>query len=331
MKILLIQTAFIGDVILATSLVETLHAHFPQASLDFLLRKGNESLLAGHPHLRKVWVWQKNGGKYRNLFRLLRDIRRERYDLVVNCQRFAAAGFLTACSGAHATVGFDKNPFAWFFGKKLPHQIGDGTHEVARNHSLIRHLAGTVAGLPRLYPSARDYDKAKALAGGRPYVCLAPTSVWFTKQWPLHKWAELMRLIPKEVQVFLLGSKADAPVCDQLLEMANIGQAKSLAGQCSFLESAALMQGAVMNYVNDSGPMHLASAMNAPVVTVFCSTVPAFGFGPLSERSFVVETPQALACRPCGLHGYKACPEGHFACAETIAAERVYFPGTAEF
>ena len=83
-----------------------------------------------------------------------------------------------------------------------------------------------------------------------------------------------------------------------------------------------------MNYVNDSGPMHLASAMNAPVVAVFCSTVPAFGFGPLSTQSFVVETKEHLTCRPCGLHGYKACPEGHFACAENIAANDLPVPET---
>ena len=78
------------------------------------------------------------------------------------------------------------------------------------------------------------------------------------------------------------------------------------------------MEGAAMNYVNDSAPMHLASAVNAPVTAVFCSTVPAFGFTPLSQNARVVETDVALDCRPCGLHGYKSCPKGHFRCAETI-------------
>jgi heptosyltransferase-2 len=75
------------------------------------------------------------------------------------------------------------------------------------------------------------------------------------------------------------------------------------------------MKGAIMNYVNDSAPLHFASAVNAPVTAVFCSTVPAFGFGPLSDVSFVVETDIPLSCRPCGLHGYKACPLGHFNCS----------------
>jgi heptosyltransferase-2 len=89
-----------------------------------------------------------------------------------------------------------------------------------------------------------------------------------------------------------------------------------MAGKLSLLESAAIMAGARMNFVNDSAPMHLASAVNAPVTAVFCSTVPAFGFGPLSDNAFIAETTIPLDCRPCGLHGYTVCPKGHFKCAE---------------
>jgi heptosyltransferase-2 len=73
-----------------------------------------------------------------------------------------------------------------------------------------------------------------------------------------------------------------------------------------------------MNFVNDSAPMHFASAVNAPVTAIFCSTVPDFGFGPLSEDSAVVEVRSGLSCRPCGLHGYRECPEKHFKCAYEI-------------
>jgi heptosyltransferase-2 len=93
---------------------------------------------------------------------------------------------------------------------------------------------------------------------------------------------------------------------------------KVLAGSLSYLQSAALMSRAVMNYVNDSAPMHFASAMNAPVTAVYCSTVPEFGFGPLSDNRHIVEISQSLYCRPCGLHGYSECPEKHFRCALEI-------------
>jgi heptosyltransferase-2 len=84
------------------------------------------------------------------------------------------------------------------------------------------------------------------------------------------------------------------------------------------MQSAALMKDARMNYVNDSGPLHICSAMNAPVTAFFCSTTPDFGFGPLSDQSTTIESKMALACKPCGLHGYKSCPKGHFDCGNSI-------------
>ena len=87
--------------------------------------------------------------------------------------------------------------------------------------------------------------------------------------------------------------------------------------------SPALMEGAVMNVVNDSAPLHIAGAVNAPVTAIFCSTVPAFGFGPLRANGRLVETTEKLDCRPCGLHGHRVCPKGHFRCAEGIEVRRV--------
>ena len=92
----------------------------------------------------------------------------------------------------------------------------------------------------------------------------------------------------------------------------------NLAGQLSFLQSAALQQDAVMNYVNDSAPMHFASAVNAPTTAVYCSTIPSFGYGPLSDKHFIIEVSENLTCRPCGIHGKKTCPLGHFNCANLI-------------
>jgi heptosyltransferase-2 len=313
-------------VVLATPLIEKLHRHFPTAQIDFLLRKGNEGLLRGHPALRQTLIWDKSGGKYRNLWRMLWRIRRERYDLVVCCQRFAAAGWLTALSGAGQTVGFDKNPMSVFFSRRLQHRIGNGGHETDRNLSLIRHLTDALPERPRLYPAKADFEAAAEAAGPGAYVCIAPTSVWFTKQWPAEKWLELIARIPPSHRVLLLGAPSDEPACTTIARMAGSERVQNLAGRLNLLQSAALLAGASMNYVNDSAPLHLASAMNAPVAAVFCSTLPAFGFGPLSDRRFLIETTASLPCRPCGLHGKKACPKGHFDCALTIGAEQFPLP-----
>ncbi|MBF8961781.1 glycosyltransferase family 9 protein [Pontibacter sp. FD36] len=316
-KILIIQTAFLGDVVLATGLVEKLHAHYPDAQLDFLLRKGNESLLKGHPLLRQVLVWNKQEGKYKSLLQLLKQIRQERYDLVVNLQRFGATGILTALSGAGETVGFDKNPFSRFFTRRYTHDVNSGTHEVERNHLLIASLTDGQPAKPRLYPSPGDFAKVQPLKQ-ESFICMAPTSVWFTKQYPPEQWVELLDQLGDRYKVYLLGAPADKMHCEEIISKTKNQRVENLCGQLNLLQSAALMRDAVLNYVNDSGPMHLASALDAPTCAIFCSTVPSFGFGPLASFSAVVEREEPLYCRPCGLHGYKSCPEGHFKCAKDI-------------
>jgi heptosyltransferase-2 len=125
--------------------------------------------------------------------------------------------------------------------------------------------------------------------------------------------------VPSSIQVILTGAKGDAALCEFIKNNSSHPDVINAAGQYSFHQSAALMKGAVMNYVNDSAPLHFASAVNAPVTAVFCSTVPGFGFGPLSDVSYVVETDEILTCRPCGLHGKRTCPEGHFRCSHIQA------------
>ena len=331
-KFLVIQTAFIGDVVLATGIVEKLHNFFPDAQIDFLVRKGNEALLEAHPFLHETLVWDKKKQKLRNLWRLLWRIRRSKYDKVINVQRFAATGLLTAFSGAGETIGFDKNPLSRFFTRRVPHIVGS-RHEIERNQQLIKELTDSTSGKPRLYPSAKDQQSIRQYQQA-PYITISPASVWFTKQYPKEKWISFLRKLPSSQTVYLLGAHSDHALCEEICLSASVrpagGSAPSiinLCGHLSFLQSIALIQGAAMNYANDSAPMHFASAVNAPITAVYCSTIPAFGFGPLSDRSFIVEIQQPLDCRPCGLHGYKACPRGHFNCAHKITDEQLLATG----
>ena len=317
-RILVIQTAFIGDVILATSLLETLKNEFPKAQLDFLVRRGNESLVDNHPFIHKVLIWDKKKAKYSSLWRLLLNIRSNRYDLVVNVQRFGATGILSALSNAQYRTGFKKNPFAGFFTHKAPHQIGDGTHEIERNFELIRPFIseGTQPSRPQLYPSKQHFNAVESYSQNE-FICVAPTSVWFTKQWPAEKWVDFINQVEQKLTIYLLGGPGDRSACENIKNQSK-AQVINLAGKLSFLESAALISKAKRSYVNDSGPLHISSAMNTPTTAVFCSTIPEFGFGPLSDHSKVVQIEKPLDCRPCGLHGKKSCPEGHFKCAYLV-------------
>lgn len=281
------------------------------------MRKGNESLMKEHPFVNETLVWDKKEGKYTNLFLLLKKIRTREYDAVINLQRFAASGILTAFSKAKERIGFKKNPFSFMFDRVLIHSIGNrtvtGVHEVNRCLSLIEHLTDNQPQKPQLYPSDNDWEYIKQYTN-EPFITISPASVWFTKQVPKAIWIDFIKSIPQQ-KIYLLGGPVDVALCNEIKKACDNSNLHILAGNLSLLQSAALMSYANMNYTNDSAPMHLCSAMNAPVTAVFCSTIPEFGFGPLSDKSFVVETRENLDCRPCGLHGFNACPKGHFKCS----------------
>jgi heptosyltransferase-2 len=310
-RILIIQTAFLGDVILATSAVNSIKAQYPEAQVDLLVKKGNELLVLGHPNIHRVLTFDKSR-KWRDILRLVRANRATRYDFIVNLHRFASSGLIAVLSQTK-TIGFDKNPLARFYTLKLPHPISKGIHEIDRNFTLIAALGVKHLVKPSIVPSedamknVREYQET-------PYVCFAPASVWATKQLPVEKWVELSE--KQEHVIYLLGGASDHSLCETIKTQIP-GRTVNLAGELSLMESIALMKGAVRNHVNDSGPLHFASAVNAPVTAYFCSTVTDFGFGPLSDDSEVKEV-TGLACRPCGLHGKKECPEGHFKCGKEL-------------
>ena len=231
MKFLIIQTAFIGDVILATPVIEKLHQFYPEAKIDFILRKGNEDLFKNHPYLNELIIWDKRKNKFTNLIRIIRTVRRKKYHCVINLHRFASSGIVTILSGATHKIGFNKNPFSILFTKIVKHEIntvkGGSKHETKRNLELINDLGSAVNDhiftKPKLYPSKEDFNKVsqyKEQVGSRlpiaigtavskephqpfpknrdkltinhqpSFICIAPVSVWFTKQFPKGKWIE---------------------------------------------------------------------------------------------------------------------------------------------
>lgn len=300
---------------------ENIKVFYPDAAVDVLVRKGNESLFVTNPHVREVLVWEKKQDKNKNLFALVRKVGSKKYDAVINLQRFFSTGFITMLSGAKEKIGFDKNPLSSFYTRTVKHVI-DGRHEVERNNELISHWGQPSLKQPRIYLTEKEEKAVEQYKAGE-YICIAPTSVWFTKQWPAEKWVELIKALPESITCYLMGAGSDKAACDEIIQKAGNAKAVNLCGELNLLESAALMRDAKMNYVNDSAPMHLASAVNAPVAAIYCSTIPLFGFGPLSDNSHIIEREESLSCRPCGLHGLKACPQGHFKCATSIDTQRL--------
>lgn len=328
--ILIIQTAFIGDTILASAFAKSVHERYPDSPIHFFLRKGNESINQGLPFVQKTWVWDKRQGKVRSLWGLIKELRRYEFRAVFNLHRHFNSGLVTMLMRAEEKVGFRQNPLSFAYSKKVEHRIphvvdGKAWHEVQRNHQLLtaydasvvpEHNPKTLRPVLPLLP--KNFEKVSVYQT-RPYVVVAPASVWFTKQWEEAKYRELVKLLSVNHQVLLIGGPDDHALCERVR---GTTEAINLCGKLNLLDSAALMKDAARVFVNDSGPLHLASSVNAKTTAVFCSTITDFGYGPLADDAIVLEALEKLDCRPCGLHGHTSCPLGHFQCSKQIDVGR---------
>lgn len=334
-NILIIQTAFIGDTILASHFARAVKDHFPDSKIHFFLRKGNESVIQGLPTIEKVWVWDKAGGKTRNLMRLIGELRKTKFDYVFNLHRHFNSGLVTSLMHSKVKAGFKQNPLSGFYSHRADHLIPHNPkenekvfwHEVQRNLQLIQ----LVDPQYKISPNMKDYRPELPLQPKHfekvakyktaEYFVVAPASVWYTKAWSESKYRELTQELSKKGKVIFIGAPGDKELCDRIRK--DIANTENLCGELNLLDSAALMKDARRVFVNDSAPLHLASCVNARTTAIFCSTVPAFGYIPLALDSVVIDVGDSLSCRPCGLHGYKACPLGHFKCSLDIEVSRV--------
>lgn len=319
-KILVIQTAYLGDVLLATAIIEKLTLFYPDAELHFMLRKGNENLLLANPKVTKLWIWDKQNAKYKHLWQLLKTVRAQAFDLIVNLQRYWSTALFTLLARAKYTLGFRTTLLSLAYDRSVKF-VKKNRHELQRNQDLITHLTDENFCYPKLYPNFADKQKVQKITTlPEPYITISPVSLWATKTYPIAKWAEFLKQIPRKMSVYFLGSLADAPIAEQIiLETKNNNlQMKNCCGQLALIPSGVLMQGAQMNYTLDSVATHLATAMQASVSTLFLSTSPIFGFAPQGERAYILESKEKLSCKPCTNHGRKSCPKGHFQCAYTL-------------
>ena len=314
---LVIQTAFLGDVVVTTPLLAALAArHGP---VDVLTTAAAAPLLETHPAVASVIRYDKRGAD-RGLGRLLRlgrALRRREYERVYLPHRSWRSAALALLSGAAERIGFDDSAAAATYTRRVPRSPSG--HEVER----LLALADDSAAAPPVRIELTADDRAAADAWlrdrgvGEGFVALAPGSIWGTKRWP--GYAELARAL--DATVVIVGGRDDVPLAEAVAAAAP-GRGHSAAGTLGLRASAALIGRAAVLVTNDSAPLHLATAVGTPVVAIFGPTVPAFGFGPRGARDRIVEHP-SLGCRPCSAHGPRVCPLGHHRCMKELSVESV--------
>ena len=327
-KILIIQTAFLGDVILALPMVQTIKNHLPDAFIDFLCIPSTMGVLLNHPAINKVIPYDKKGGdKFDKFIEVLSEIREAEYDIVITPHRYFRSALLTYYSEAKIRIGFRENSLAFLLTRKV--QYIKDKHEVYRNLELVKQIPGLeydekkVSLKPELYPLAKQKEKVRHLIHKPNLISFAPCSKWFTKQLPTEKSVEIARkLLFKGYNIALLGGENDAEYCNELEKLINDNSLVNLCGNTSPLESYEVMTQSKALITVDSAAQHLGSASGIPIVLIYGSTDISFGFYPLTSNYKIAEI-DSLKCRPCTDHGRDKCPLGHFKCMFELDADKI--------
>lgn len=314
MRILLIQTSFLGDVILSTPVVAGIRKLYPTAEIYVTTTPIAAGLLEGHELISKVIPFEKRGKHrgYSGIKKFVDELKEYNFHKVYSLHRSWRTTFLVWLLNAPESVGFcDAFGARWAY-KKLIKKASKSEHAVTRYLSLLfgdapRDFFSTKLSLPN--PSVDNFSAEFLEILAEPYVCLFPGSEWFTKRW--QRFNELASsLIEQGLRVIILGSKKEA---SQNQEMMKGIEVLHLSGKTTMAETMAIVSRAAGVVCNDSMALHMASAYEIPRVSVFCATSPSFGFGPWGKYGSVEELTE-LPCKPCRRHGSPSCPNGTNRC-----------------
>jgi heptosyltransferase II len=330
-RVLVVQTAFLGDIVLTTPLLGELKRIEPGCALTVLTTPLGRAILAGHPCVDAIVTHDKKGtdGGPIGVLRAALALRRTEFDVAIAAQRSSRTGILIRGSGAPRRIGFTGAAGRWAYTESVP---WDATsHAVRRYLALAGPLGGDLERAdPRPSLPVSDAARAKVeallaeagIGAEDSIVAVSPGSIWGTKRWTPKGFAAVVGAAPGlGAAPVLVGAPDEAALCREIAARAG-GSVPVLAGVTGIPELVAVLARAKALVVGDSGPGHIAAAVGTPVVAIFGPTVPAFGYTPYGSVNRIVEHPD-LPCRPCDRHGPQVCPLGHHRCMTEIPAERV--------
>jgi lipopolysaccharide heptosyltransferase II len=333
-RILIIQTAFLGDVILTLPLVEAVHSLWPQAEIDFVVKASYVSFLDGHKLINHAIPYDKrkqiDGSD--GVLGLAKRLRKNKYDLALIPHRSFRSGFISRLAGISKRVGFKGVAGSLWYTSKVPRDLDE--YEGARNLALLDpFLSGESPDWdvrPRLdladsvaHENVSEWMTAAKIPQGKRVIVLAPGSVWATKRWPEAHWSALLSNFVRDdsVVTILVGGPEDRDLCERVCGSSG-NNAYNAAGELSVLGSAALIDRADLLITGDTAPLHLAQAVRTPTLAIFGPTVAEFGFAPTGENDRIVGLD--LACRPCAIHGGRECPLGHHDCMKKLSSDQIW-------
>ncbi|CUU05493.1 heptosyltransferase-2 [Candidatus Kryptobacter tengchongensis] len=325
-KILIIRLSSIGDIVLSTPLIRVLRNKFPNSQIDFIIKKEFSELLKYNPNLTNLIEFNTENG-FKELLRLKRQILKENYDLIIDIHNNLRSIFLRMFTGAHV-VRINKRVFKRFLLVKFKINLyKNAIHVVDRYIETLSNFSikNDNQGLEIFVPEDTiEIAKNKInFSDKNLYIAIAPSAKHETKRWLPERFAQLGDKLAEKfkAKIILLGGKEDVDRCGFVEEMM-VSKPINLCGKTTLLESAAVLSMCKLLVTNDSGLMHIGSAMKTKIVAIFGSTVKEFGFFPYGVENIVIE--KNIPCRPCSHIGRNKCPKGHFKCMRDIQVEDVF-------
>lgn len=325
MRVLIIHTAFIGDIVLSTPLIKKVKDLYPEAEITYVTTPAGASILKNNPNLSEIIAYDKRGNHkgILGVWELGKRLRYKNFDLVICPHRYFRSSLLAWLSRAPVRIGYKIASGAFLFNKKIDYE--KDKHEVEKLLSFIPDNPEKKDSDYdiELYPGKEEVEKIDILLKGytdKKIIAIAPGSRWFTKKWPLEYFNEVIKKLAERddiLQVIIGGNE------EKLLNVDLRENCLDLRGKTTLLELSELLKRSKVVLTNDSSPIHIASAFEKTyILGVFGPTVKEFGFFPWSKNSDVLEV-MGLKCRPCAIHGGNNCPEKHFSCMLDIKPEMV--------
>lgn len=320
-KFLIIRFSSIGDIVLTTPVVRCLRKQYPDAEIHFLTKQSFRNIVASNPYINKVHTLGDS------VELMLHELKTEEYDYIIdlhhNLRTLRIKRFLKGVK----SFSFNKLNIEKYIYTNLKINLLPKKHIVDRNLEAIASL-GVVndgQGLDYFIPEKdrvtnNDIPTSHLLG----YVAIVIGAALATKKLPLHKLKELCAAI--QFPIILLGGKEDVEEGKAIAAVDDI-KIYNACGKFNLNESADIVRGAKLVVTHDTGLMHIAAALQKPIISVWGNTVPAFGmypyYGKLSAQHFDVVEINKLWCRPCSKIGHDKCPRGHFKCMEQIAVNEI--------
>ncbi|TNE55336.1 MAG: glycosyltransferase family 9 protein [Bacteroidetes bacterium] len=318
MKILVLRFSSIGDIVLTTPVIRCLKKQIPNAEIHFLTKNKFKCLLEENPHIHTIHGFDHS---YKEV---LGDLKRQQFDYVIdlhkNIRSLSLRFRLKVPSYSFPKLNLKKLLLVRFKVNRMPER-----HIVERYFSAVTPLnVQNDRENCELFLAEKDQIKIPDEFGVQHFLAVAIGAQFATKRLPYSKLRSI--LAPLSMPIILLGDQHDAKIAEQLISELPDKNIIQACGKYSIKQSASIVQQADALLSHDTGLMHIATAFQVPIISVWGNTVPALGMYPYypkqPEMYSIHEVPN-LSCRPCSKIGFQSCPKKHFNCMNLQNEEEI--------